>query len=399
MKKIFILVILLLIPNLSLALEFKKIKKEAVVTNSKIIFPIKSNKDICVGSELLQPNFILDPIPTLDAPKGYGLDDRFDQVRQQFERFSMPCGLGDVKSCEKVKEIILNWAKADAPKRTGSNNGESKFWNDTLTINLHINNPMMSGYSFARQVIDFSVEEEKIIKEWFKRSVKRGAHLMYGKKYKDNTGARGVPRSAHNHALTSAISHMQLGIILNDNKLFRKAFKNYEHTIRYQRKNGSLPIEVRRGGRAMFYQGRAMSALSAIAIIAENQGYNIWEYDHKGKGKNFQNLAKFFLDFAENNEIVFKYAKEMKAPGPAKDYKNQDLKVKNSSNWGWLYAYATRFPNHENIKRIQEWANVDNLNTYQIGFLYHHKNIGKTKFNDASWTVVEANCHFLRKLN
>ena len=66
----------------------------------------------------------------------------------------------------------------------------------------------------------------------------------------DKTGARGVPRSAHNHALTSAISHMQLGIILNDHKLFRKAFKNYEHAIRYQRKNGSLPIEVRRGGKS-----------------------------------------------------------------------------------------------------------------------------------------------------
>ena len=396
MKKVILFLIIFLIPNLSLASEFKKIKKEAVVINSKIIFPIKSNEDTCVGSQLLQPNFTLDPIPTLDAPKGYGLDDRFDQVRQQFERFSMPCGLGDVKSCEKVKEIILNWAKADAPKRTGPKNGESKFWNDTLTINLHINNPMMSGYSFAKQVIDFSIEEENTIKEWFKRSVKRGAHLMYGKKYNDKTGARGVPRSAHNHALSSAISHMQLGIILNDHKLFRKAFKNYEHAIRYQRKNGSLPIEVRRGGRAMFYQGRAMNALSAIAIIAENQGYNIWEYDHKGKGKNFHNLVKFFLDFAENNEIVFKYAREMKAPGPAKDYKNQDLKVKNSSNWGWLYAYATRFPNHENIKRIEEWANADNLNKYQIGFLYHYKNIGKTKFNDASWTVVEANCHFLK---
>ena len=33
----------------------------------------------------------------------------------------------------------------------------------------------------------------------------------------------------------------------------------------------------------MFYQGRAMNALSVIAIIAENQGYNIWEYDYKGK--------------------------------------------------------------------------------------------------------------------
>ena len=27
-------------------------------------------------------------------------------------------------------------------------------------------------------------------------------------------------------------------------------------------------------------------------------------------------FGKFFIDFTENNEIVFKYAKEMKAPGP-----------------------------------------------------------------------------------
>ena len=25
-----------------------------------------------------------------------------------------------------------------------------------------------------------------------------------------------------------------------------------------------------------------------------------------------------------------------------------------------------------------------------------YKNIGKNNFNDASWTVVEANCHFLK---
>ena len=79
-----------------------------------------------------------------------------------------------------------------------------------------------------------------------------------------------------------------------------------------------------------------------------------------------------------------------------KSLPTKDLKMINSSNWGWFYAYATRFPNHENIKRIEEWANEDNLNKYQKGFLYHYKNIGKTMFNDASWTVVEANCHFLK---
>ena len=86
-------------------------------------------------------------------------------------------------------------------------------------------------------------------------------------KYKQGTQAAGVPRSAHNHALSSAISHMQLGILLNDNKLFRKAFKNYEYAIKFQRKDGSMPIETRRGGRAMFYQGRAMTALTPLRLL------------------------------------------------------------------------------------------------------------------------------------
>jgi poly(beta-D-mannuronate) lyase len=147
---------------------------------------------------------------------------------------------------------------------------------------------------------------------------------------------------------------MQLGILLNDNKLFKKLLEIMRHAIRYQRKDGSMPIETRRGGRAMFYQGRAMTALTTIAIIAENQGYNIWDYEYKGK--NFHNIVKFFIDFTENNEIVFKYAKEMKAPGPAKDYKRQDVNGSSSSQWGWLYAYATRFPNHENIQRLKQWS-------------------------------------------
>jgi len=394
MKKLFILLIFLFIPNLCSADEFKSIKKNATVTNPKIIFPIQTNKGNC--SKLAYPGLLanIEIIETLDAPKGYGLDDRFDWVRRDFEKYSIPCSSGNMDSCKVVKKIILEWAKADAPKRSKSGD----LWNDTLTMNLHINNPMMSGYSFARQLIKFTPEEEKLIEEWFTRSVKRAEHLMYGdRKYNHKTGASGVPYSAHNHALSSAIAHMQLGIILNDPKLFRKAFRNYENAIRYQRKDGSLPIEVRRGGRAMFYQGKAMNALAVIAIISEHQGYNIWEYDHKGKGKNFHNLVKFFIDFTENNEIVFKYAGEQKAPGPAKDYKNQDLEIINSSNWGWFYSYATRFPNHENIKRIESWVNnPGNLNKYQMGFVHHYKNLGKKIFGDASWTVVEANCHFLK---
>jgi poly(beta-D-mannuronate) lyase len=255
---------------------------------------------------------------------------------------------------------------------------------------------MMAAYSFVKQVIDVTGAEDKIIKDWFKKIVKKNEHLMFKySNYKSGSGAAGTPKRAHNHALSSAISHMQLGVLLKEDKLFRTAFKNFEAAIKYQREDGSMPIETRRGGRAMFYQARAMNALAVIAILAENQGYNVWDY--KYKGKNYHNIVKFFIDFTENNEIVFKYAKSMKHPGPAKNYKKQDLNSRSSSNWGWLYAYASRYPDHENVQRLKEWSqDKSKLNSYQWDIVHHYLNIGNKPFGSASWTVVEANCHFTK---
>ena len=397
MKKIIIFFIsLIFTSNISHA-DFKKIKKKATVTQPEVIFPIPKNLDKCITNMYVnKANNPILPVIKVDAPSGYGLDNRFNFALNKFENFKRPCGGGNVEACENVKRVILDWAKADAAQRKGPSDHEAKHWNDTLTINLYIASPMMAGYSFAKQRITVPDEEDKIIKDWFKKIVKKNQHLMYELKlYKQGTQAAGVPRSAHNHALSSAISHMQLGILLNDNKLFKKAFRNYENAIRYQRKDGSMPIETRRGGRAIFYQGRAMTALTTIAIIAENQGYNIWDYEYKGK--NFHNIVKFFIDFTENNEIVFKYAKEMKAPGPAKDYKRQDVNSTSSSQWGWLYAYASRYPNHENIQRLKQWSvNYKDLNNYQRKIISNFDNILKRNAGTSSWTVVEPRCHFTK---
>ena len=395
MKTTLLLIIIFIIStNYSFA-DFKKIIKKAIINNPEIIFPIPKNLEKCITQMYIDPQMnLVKPILKVEAPKGYGLDDRFDNALDKFSNFSRPCGGGNREACENVKRIILEWANADAAKRTGPSDHEGRHWNDTLTVNLYIASPMLAAYSFVKQVVDVPSEEDQIIKKWFMKIVKKNKHLMYDQIYKKNTQAIGVPKRAHNHALSSAISHMELGVLLNDEKLFRKAFKNFEAAIKYQRKDGSLPIEVRRGGRAMFYQGRAMNALAVIAIIAENQGYNIWDYEYKGK--NYHNLVRFFIDFTENNEIVFKYAKEMKSPGPAKDYKTQDLN-RSSSNWGWLYAYVTRFPDHDNTKRIKNWSqNLSDLNNYQRKIVYQFNNVSKVGFGHASWTVVEPNCHFTK---
>ena len=396
MKKLFIIFVLFFFNlNVSYA-DFKKIKKKAIVNNPEIIFPISNNSNKCITKMRVNPetNYVT-PVLEVDAPEGYGLDNRFNAALNKFENFKRPCGGGNIKACQQVKKVILEWAKADAAKRTGPSDHEGRHWNDTLTVNLWIASPMMAGYSFAKQVINVPDSEDKIIKDWFKKIVKKNKHMMHGLKNYDYGGASGTPRRAHNHALSSAISHMQLGILLNDNKLFRKAFLNFEAAIKYQRNDGSMPIETRRGGRAMFYQARAMNALTVIAIIAEHQGYNIWNYQYKEK--NFHNIVKFFIDFTENNEIVFKYAKENRWPGPAKNYKIQDLESRSSSNWGWLSAYVTRFSNHENVKRLKQWStNNSNLNNYQRKIILNYEKISKINFGTSSWTVIEPNCHFTR---
>ena len=394
MKKLSLIILILFFTSNSSA-NFKEIKKKAVVNKPEIIFPIPKNLKNCQTKLYVSPELNkIEPILKVKAPIGYGLDDRYDYALSRFTNFTFPCSGGNIEACEHVKNTILSWAKADAAKRIGPSDHEGRHWNDTLTVNLYVASPMLAAYSFAKQVISIPQEDDRIIKDWFKKIVKKNKHLLYGKTY-DYGGASGTPKRAHNHALSSAVAHMQLGILIDSDKEFKKAFRNYESAIRYQRKDGSLPIEVRRGGRAMFYQGRAMNALAVIAIIAEHQGYNIWELDFKGK--NYHNLVKFFIDFTENNELVFKYAKENRSPGPAKNYKVQDLKSNSGSNWGWLYAYASRFPDHENIQRLKQWSeNKNNLNNYQRKIVTVFENISKRGFGSASWTVVEPYCHFTK---
>ncbi len=366
--------------------------KKPKIQNIGVVFPIIENKKFpCRVNAIYTP---IKPIEEVKAPSGYGLDDRFNYTYDRIEKVSVSCSSGDLKACESIYKTLLSWAESNAAKRTGPSDEDGRHWNDTLTVNLYVAAPMITAYSFVIQRIDIPQEEDKKIKKWLKKIVRRNQHLMYDKTY-DYGGARGIPKRAHNHALSSAMSHLSLAILLGDNKTFKKPFKNWIGAVKYQRKDGSLPIETRRGGRAMFYQGRAMTALATIAVMAENQNIDIWNMKFK-KIKDYHNIVKFFVDFAENPEIVFKYAKENRHPGPAKDYKNQDLDS-SGSVWGWVPAYVSRFPNHENIKRIKSWKK-ENMNKYQRLMRSALDGVG-TSYVDfaASWNVgAEPNCHFVK---
>ena len=59
-----------------------------------------------------------------------------------------------------------------------------------------------------------------------------------------------------------------------------------------------------------------------------------------------------------------------------------------------VYAYASRFDNHENVQRKKLAQDKSKLLSWDL--VHHYLNIGNRPFGSASWTVVEANCHFTK---
>ena len=115
----FLIIFFFLLSTYSFA-DFKKIKKKAPITQPEIIFPIQKDKKGCIKDLYVSPDkhYVL-PVLKVEAPSGYGLDNRFDYALSKFEDFSFPCGSGNIEACQNVKRVILEWAKDNAAQRTG----------------------------------------------------------------------------------------------------------------------------------------------------------------------------------------------------------------------------------------------------------------------------------------
>ena len=76
MKKFFI-IFLIFSANFAYA-DFKNIKKKAKVQKPEIIFSIKKDKKKCVTDLYISPDInYVKPVLKVEAPSGYGLDNRF----------------------------------------------------------------------------------------------------------------------------------------------------------------------------------------------------------------------------------------------------------------------------------------------------------------------------------
>lgn len=209
-------------------------------------------------------------ISTVDAPAGYGLDDRFNAVSNAFKSLGVACFVGDLDACQKTQSYAMKWVTEAELNRPRGGRNDPVFWNDTLTVNMRLVLPMLSALGIAEEPSLMSESGRARFDPWIESVVKSNEHMMRReRRYDPPVSAR---KAAHNHAMQSANAYMALGAWLGDVDFFENGLEQWEITLNSMRGDGSLLIETRRGARALFYQGRAITALTLTAEIANAQG-------------------------------------------------------------------------------------------------------------------------------
>jgi poly(beta-D-mannuronate) lyase len=116
--------------------------------------------------------------------------------------------------------------------------------------------------------------------------------------------------SAHenNHAYWRALCATSVGILTNDQKLYRRGVAQYVRAIGQMNKDGSLPLEMARHENALHYQSFALAPLVMIAELAARQGIDL--YSLRMNGHTISDAVDFLVRASADLSLVKKYASE-----------------------------------------------------------------------------------------
>ena len=262
-----------------------KVSVDAVSRRAEI-----DGKNICAATDI---DLTVTVLADVSAPEDYGLDERFNTVADQFKRLSERCLAGSQVSCRTIQISSVKWARESKLDKPRSTDGGK--WNDTLTINMRLLSPMLAALGVAEEFSPMPEGERRVLIPWVTKIADNFEHGMRNEgSYEGGRAGTTARRAAHNHAVQSSNAQMSLGAFIGDSERFNVGINQWFITLESMRGDGSLPIETRRGARALFYHGRTITALSALAEKAKVQGIDLWD-TAPTETKTIHLAVKFFI--------------------------------------------------------------------------------------------------------
>lgn len=168
--------------------------------------------------------------------------------------------------------------------------------------------------------------------------------------------ARPATTDRNNHRYLRASVDMAWGALTGDATAFAAGPAAFRQALASMRADGSLPLETRRGARALWYQRHALASLIAIAEMAAVQEINL--YGLAPDGRSLHRGVRFLLDGIADPRRVWHYARANDNPGPESDPWRQDLRFLEPRGHGrhymaWAEPYLARFPDRPESRRLR----------------------------------------------
>lgn len=244
----------------------------------------------------------LKPIPGLKTTEGYGTDGAANDYAWAVMVLTGRALAGDTASETALRDLYLAWAKAKAFEKT-------EVENDAYYALKRILLPTIVGYSVIQKGLDD--EQRRLIAGWIDALVRKVDWIFDGT----------VDHNNHRYLTDSVL--MAWGTVAGDEALYAKGQDRYRMILSEARADGSLPLETRRGSRALWYMRQSLASMTVMAEIAAARGTDLYGL-REGSG-SFDRVLSYLLNGLTEPNVVLAYASENYIPGDDSDFRKPDL--------------------------------------------------------------------------
>jgi poly(beta-D-mannuronate) lyase len=202
------------------------------------------------------------------------------------------------------------------------------------------------AYLKVRDAGDATPDQTATVAKWL-QSVGEQTKAYYGAHKKAGQGD-----SQNNHLYWAGVELAGIGVAANDRSDFDWALAAYDNGVNQIRPDGTLPLEMARGGRALHYHLYALAPLVLLAEFGEANGFDLYAHANGA----LHRLVDVSVAGLQDPALFEK----------ATGVKQEVSKVVSGDQIGWAPPYVRRFPNPELTHLINL---APSLSVYYLGGL------------------------------
>ncbi|WP_240464636.1 alginate lyase family protein [Modicisalibacter sp. 'Wilcox'] len=224
---------------------------------------------------------------------------------------------GDVYYGQCLIRFLDKWARHDALLKFYYESSQPQAWFSTESMIFSA----AEAYSVVRPAVKGMEEEKQRVNQWLSK-------LAYKHK-----AIPGQPNNSccNNHFYRRALYASMVGVLTDDDKLFRFGVSAIYSALHDMTEEGALPLEMKRGRRASHYQNYALLYLIPNLQIISRQGYDVFNLEVDGH--TIQDAVNFDIEILEDPDKLGDLA-------PHEQYKGF---LKDDQYLAWMEIYLSHF--------------------------------------------------------